>query len=106
MENLLKEPSLKVYGPSSMEATLRKQNNRLVLHLLNYIPQRRTKTIDIVDTKLPVYDVKVSVKTCENVREIRMERAAEKVSFSKDESGYINFTIPKVDGYEVITINY
>ena len=37
------------------------------MHLLHYIPERRSQDIDIIEDVIPLYDVKVSIKVPEIV---------------------------------------
>ena len=63
LDMLLPQPLVKHGGPSTLEVMLNEQpaRNRLVLHLLHYIPIRRSQQIDIIEDVIPVYDVPVSI---------------------------------------------
>lgn len=106
---LMSEPVLRTDAPSFAETVLRRLDNKdgslrgFALHILTYIPQRLTHTIDIVNEPALVENIKVGIKFSE-CREVRMVRAGRTLSFEiKD--GYVNFVIPKVQGYEVIYVS-
>ncbi len=105
IESLLREPSVKVSLPSCSEITLRKTSSSVLLHILNYIPERRTETIDIVDTKIPLYNVTVKVLLpfdCSSVRAILSDA---EIPFKKTPDGYTEITVPVIDGYDCIVFN-
>lgn len=108
---LLPDPILKIKAPTSVEVTVRKQESRTILHILSYIPERRTKTIDVVDTKIPLYNVEVKLR--EEILQANETASSPKVALARagisipseiTSDGYLTFTVPCVDGYEVIII--
>lgn len=54
LRRLLPEPLVEIPGPTSLQATLTKQESRIILHLLHYIPERRGLHFDIVEDAMPV----------------------------------------------------
>ena len=109
IEKLLPQPLLKINAPTSVEVTVRKQNidaglQRTILHILSYIPERRTKTIDIVDTKIPLYNVEVKVRVDEG--QVFLARAGISIPAEITPDGYLSFVIPCIDGYEVVVVEY
>ncbi len=61
---LLKDPILRHDGPPTLQTTVNDQNeyNRFVLHLLHYIPQRKARAIEVVDCKIPLYNIPISMR--------------------------------------------
>lgn len=120
IRKLLPQPLLKINAPTSAEVTVRKQrcgegadNNfssadggadRMIIHILSYIPERRTKTIDIVDTKIPLYNVEVKVRVDEG--QVFLARAGISIPAEITPDGYLSFVIPCIDGYEVVVVEY
>lgn len=54
LERLLPSPLVKMDGPTSLQASLTRQDARHVLHLLHYVPERRGLRLDIVEDPMPV----------------------------------------------------
>lgn len=102
IEKLLPAPSVCVDAPTSLEMTMRKKGGKTMVHLLHYIPERRATELDIVDTKLPLYNLDVKVKA-DGAKRVLCVRSGEAL-VCKAENGYVCFTVPKVDGYEIICI--
>ena len=61
---LLPEPLVRHDGPTTLQVTVNEQaaERRWVVHLLHYIPERRSQDIDVIEDVIPLYDVRVSVK--------------------------------------------
>ena len=147
IRKLLPQPLLKINAPTSVEVTVRKQRcgegadndarnadggaDRMIIHILSYIPERRTKTIDIVDTKIPLYNVEVKVRAnkgalldflASNVYpteaalsasdgsspkcQVFLARAGISIPAEITPDGYLSFVIPCIDGYEVVVVEY
>lgn len=104
---LLPNPILRHDGPSTMITAVneQKQENRLVIHLLHYIPQRRCKKIDIIEDVIPLYNIKVSVKAPENLEDIILVPKGSQLNFELKD-GRVEFIVPKINGHQMIAISY
>lgn len=104
---LLPEALVEIDGPSSLHATLNEQPaaNRAVLHLLHYIPERRSATIDIIEDVVPLFHVAVSIKPCNPVKRILSVPQEKEIPF-QIEKGRIFFTVSKIFGHQMICLDY
>lgn len=104
---LLPEPLVTHGGPSTMVVTLNRQDaeDRLVLHALHYIPERRSKEIDIIEDIIPLYNVKFSVKV-ETIKEIHDVKCVPQNKPLKFEisNGRVEFILPELYGHQMIEI--
>ena len=107
LELLLPDPLVKHDGPSTVMVTLneQKQENRQVLHLLHYIPERRSKEIDIIEDVIPLYNIKVSVKVPQPVRSIVCAPEGIQLDFDLKEDR-VEFVVPKIDGHQMIALDF
>jgi hypothetical protein len=95
------EPRLRICAPSSTEATMMRQKNRTIMHILQYAPQRRTAKLDLLEDIIPIFDVPLSVK---------MPKAPKRVYLAPEETsvpfeylrGRVNLRIPRVDGHAMV----
>ena len=62
IEMLMDKPLIKTDLSSTAEVTLRKQDDSYIVHMLNYIPIRKSKQMDIIEEVLPMYNKSISVK--------------------------------------------
>lgn len=100
LKTLLPRPILLTDAPTCTETTVRSLPGKTLVHMLSYIAERRTRTIDIVDTRLPLYNVTLKLRSSE-ISCVRCIRSGCSPDFSIRD-GYCTVTIPKIDGYEII----
>ena len=107
LDMLLPQPLVKHGGPSTLEVMLNEQpaQNRLVLHLLHYIPIRRSRQIDIIEDVIPVYDVPVSVCVDNAIQSVKLAPEGELLDF-RVAGGRLEFTVPRVEGHQMIEMSY
>ena len=107
LDMLLPQPIVKHGGPSTLEVMINEQaaQNRLALHLLHYIPIRRSRQIDIIEDVIPVYDIPVSVRADYSVKRVSIAPSGEPLDFTV-EGGRIHFTVPEVNGHQMVELSY
>jgi hypothetical protein len=107
LEMLLPEPLLRHTGPSTMRATINEQNadERWVVHLLHYVPERRGVDLDIVEDVIPLYKVKVSVRVPGRVKEIMCVPQQERLVHSQN-GGRVEFIVPEVVGNQMVALEF
>jgi hypothetical protein len=59
---LLPQRLLSVDAPPTTEATVMKQGERHVVHLVNYQPNRRGSHVEVIEEVVPVRDIRVSLR--------------------------------------------
>lgn len=112
---LMPEAVIRTDAPSYAEITVRRQTDsngrilRYLIHILSYIPQRITRTIDIVNEPALLTDVRIGIRCggdecSENAfNEVRCLLTDRILEYEK-EDGYITFNVPEVKGYECIVV--
>ncbi|AEE97446.1 beta-galactosidase trimerization domain-containing protein [Mahella australiensis] len=105
LDILLPEPAVRHSGPSTMIVALNEQaeHNRLVLHLLHYIPERRSSDIDIIEDVIPLYNVKVSVKVNGDVKVVTCVPQGQSMAFEVKD-GRVEFTVPEINGHQMVAL--
>ncbi len=106
LESLLPKKLVCSDLPTCAEITVRKKEQNMLLHILSYIPERRTKTIDIVDTRLPLHNANVKLRLDEHseITRVYSLRTGTTYPFTV-EDGYICITIPEINGYECVVFS-
>ena len=94
-------------APSTAIATLNDQpaENRYVLHLLHYIPERRAQALDIIEDVIPLHDVTISVKPPRPLKHVRCVPDGAALPFTVA-SGRTEFTLPRLEGHQMIELAY
>ena len=103
LERLLPEQLVRVEGPTSLEATVMRQGKRVIVHLLNYVPERRARDLDLVEDVVPLFDVKVSLKVGKRPRRVYMAPSGEAVEFGY-EGGRVEMVVREVRGHEMVAM--
>jgi len=98
---IMPEPLIVSDLPRSAEVTLRKQGERYILHVLNYIPQRKCREIDIIEDKIRLYNVKISVRLSEKPSCVYVAPSKEEIGFDYD-GGYVSVTVPEIYGHQMV----
>jgi hypothetical protein len=94
-------------APSTALITLNEQpyKNRLVLHVLHYIPERRGVELDVIEDIIDLHDIMMSVRAEKKVSAVNAVPQGEKLTFSQ-QAGRIEFTIPRVHGHQMVEIQF
>ncbi|MCG3150493.1 MAG: hypothetical protein PCFJNLEI_03979 [Verrucomicrobiae bacterium] len=101
LDRLLPEPLLRLDAPTSTEATVMQQGRRTIVHLLNYCPEHRTKTIDIVEDSVPLYSVPVSLKFVKRPKFVYLAPSREALIFDV-RGNRVNVVVPEVRGHAMV----
>lgn len=93
-------------SPSSTIASVNYQPEfkREVVHLLHYVPERKSNDVMIVEDIIPLYNLKVKVRNDIRVSSVKIVPSNESLEF-EIKNDYIEFTLPKLNGYEVIELS-
>ncbi len=103
IEMLLERPLLRTNLPSSAEVTLRRQEDRMVMHILHYIAERKSRKFDIVDTKLPLYHSEVRIRVEKVPERVYAAPGGQELDFVI-EDGYVVATVPEIYGHAMIVV--
>jgi len=105
LDLLLPEPLVRHGGPSTTVATLQEQpaHDRQVLHLLHYIPERRSQDIDIVEDMIPIYNVPVSVRALRPIKRVACVPQNQDLRFT-ERDGRVEITVPVVAGHQMVEL--
>ena len=103
IRRMLAKPMLKLENfPSFGQATVTAQDNRRMLHLLCYVPEKRGAVMELVEEPAIALDVKVQLRLDGAVpKRLYYAPCGEEVPFEIVD-GYICFTVPTVKGYKLI----
>ncbi len=101
---LLPDPLLMGQGPSTLIASTMRQaeHDRTVVHLLHYIPERRTLGEDIIEDVIPLYNLPLSVR---HAPPARVYLAPEAVGLPFHcEGSYVSLTVPEIRGHAMVVL--
>ena len=109
LHRLLPDPLVQTNLPTTGEVTVLHQPagadgnapERLICHILHYVPQRRAPDLDLVEDVIPLFDVTVEVRTGWEPRAVYLapERTALVATMHGD---YACVSVPKVTGHAMV----
>ena len=97
---LLSRQMVEVDGPSTMEVTVMKQGRRTVVHMLQFVAERRTN-LDIVEDVVPLYDVPVSLALKRKPGKVYLAPSGREVEFDFAD-GCANLVVPEIEGHQMV----
>ncbi len=104
---LLPDPLVKHDGPSTLQLALTQQasHGRWILHLLHFIPERRSDALEVIEDVIPLFKIKVGVKTPTPVREVTVVPEETPLAF-RVEGSYAVFEVERIDGHAMVSLTF
>ena len=91
--------------PSFVEATLRKkEGGALILHLLNYIIERKCHRLDTIEETIPLFNRAIRVRAQAAPSRVTLVPSMKKLAFNWD-GRYVSFTLDEIRGHEIVEIS-
>ena len=102
---LVGTPLIDTTLPSTAELTVRSQKDRTVVHMIHYIPQRKCEHLDIIDEKIPLYNIAVAYRSGRAPRAVYMAPERQTLPFTY-EDGIVKTVVPSVEGHQMLVLEY
>ena len=105
--HLLADPMLKIESglPSFGRAIVSEQPGRLMVHLLNYLPEKRGEML-IVEEALDAFNVKIKLRLDgKAVKRVYLAPNGEEIPFEQNDD-HVTFTVPSICGYGLAVAEY
>jgi hypothetical protein len=97
------EPLVKVDLPSFVEVTLRKKDDKMIVHILNYIIERKSHRLDTIEETVPLFDKPVSIRLDRKPSCVMLAPDMKELKINWD-GLYATFTLNRISGYEIIEV--
>lgn len=98
IRDLLPDPYIKTDLPAISELTLRRSEEGMVLHMLNYVITRKAKIMETIEERFTVCEREVRIRTGRCPSEVIRLPERERVAYSF-EDGYTRIPIEREEGY-------
>jgi hypothetical protein len=104
LDLLLPDPLVRHEGPTTLQVIVNEQpdENRWIIHLLHYIPERRSQEIDIIEDVIPLYNVKISIKL-PKIKDVMRVPEQESLPY-EEKDGRVEFIVPQLVGHQMIAL--
>ena len=93
--------TLKTNLPAQGIATLMKQSDRLICHLLYASPVKRGNGIEVIEDIVPIYNVELAIKTDKKINKVYLAPQKEDIDFTYD-NGYISVKLAKIECHQMV----
>lgn len=105
LDLLLPEPLLRAEAPSAAVFTVNEQpdQDRVVVHALHYVPERRGRDFDIIEDIIPIHEIPVSVRAEGAVRSVALQPQGEALDF-EEKDGRVHFIISRIEGHQMVVL--
>ena len=101
LDRLLGERLIESDLPSSARITLMRQGERTVLHILYYVPERRTPRFEMVEDVVPLYGKNVSVRLGGKLTRVYLAPQEKELPFDCSD-GKVKVEIPEIHGHQMV----
>jgi hypothetical protein len=107
IHRLIGRPLVETDGPSTLLANLNEQihEQRYVLHLLHYIPERRGKSFDVIEDVIPLHDVTLTLSLPKQAIEARLVPDDVLLPLALDGDRQ-QVKCPRLEGHAMIELRY
>ena len=107
LKDVLGAPLVKHSGPSTLQVSLnqKRTGESYVLHLLHYLPLRRSDTIDVIEDVIPLTNTALSVAVPAEVEAVTLVPEGAGLEW-KVQNGRVNFTLPDLVGHQMVEIRF
>lgn len=89
--------------PTITEMTVRDNGKAYIIHLLNYVIQKKSKRLDLIEEEYPVIGGKISIRTERRPKRIVLQPEGTELSFEY-KKGYAEVQLPVVSGHTMIEV--
>ncbi|MQY69794.1 MAG: beta-galactosidase, partial [Firmicutes bacterium] len=93
LDLLLPEKLIYTNLPSTAEVTLNQRGSIFIVHILHYIPERRSRELEVIEDTISLYNTEMRVKTDVEPSRLYLIPQKKELDFSF-EQGYVIYNVP------------
>jgi len=96
-------------GPSTLKILINEflDEKKWIIHLLHYIPEKRSEEIEIIEDVIPLYQVEMMLQIGDlQVKGIRTVPNGSIIAYSTEREGRCSFSVPKINGHTMIEVAF
>ena len=103
LKKMLPEPLIQPGAnvPAAMEIALLRQDGRIIAHLVDFRPQRRTAANEFIESATPTGPVTFAVRTETAPSAVTLEPGGKSLAFTMD-GAYCHVTVPSVSIHGIV----
>ena len=101
ISRFLSNPLITSTAPSTAQITVTELTGRKIVHILNYVPQRRAPNLDIVEDVIPLINLKLALRLDAPPKQVYLAPQRQSLK-SEFRDGYAHTVVPSVEGHQMI----
>jgi hypothetical protein len=103
LQLLLEDRIVRTDAPTTAHITVNHQplHNRYVIHILHYIPERRTDAFDTIEDVIPLYNVNLSLRLPKSVKSAYLVPSKTELQVKTD-GEYVSVIVPEIKGHQMV----
>ena len=101
IDRLLPQPLIRAGGPAHLETSVIRKGKRTAVHLLSYIPMRRTNALDIIEDAVPLIDMPLAVRFPRQPRHALVAPVGDALPFEYKD-GYAHVEVTTAEGHVLV----
>ena len=110
LENCLTDPLVTHSGPSTLQVSLNRKKTigeSYILHLLHYLPLRRSDTVDVIEDVISLYNTRLSVALPLGRTVAAVTRVPENETLEwRVTDGRVELELPELVGHQMLEIRF
>ncbi len=105
LRRLLPDPLVIADAPGTMHVTWNRQpaQSRSVVHLMHYMPEKRTQAAEYVEDVIPLFNVPIRLRTTKPSR-VYLAPGGEELRATVAD-GYVSVTVPEIRGHTMLVLD-
>jgi hypothetical protein len=101
---LLPNPFVATDAPATAEVALMRQNERQIIHIVNYHASRRAPShVEVLEAPVPLRDVQVQVRRSEPTSRVFLAHSGAALSYTVT-GDVVHVTVPRVDAHAMVVL--
>ena len=107
LKDLLPQALVTHSGPSTLQISLNQKGTSYVLHLLHYLPLRRSSTIDVIEDVIALHNLHLSLALPQDQRVVAVTRVPKGEGLEwKVNNGRVDLDLPELVGHQMIEVRF
>lgn len=103
ISHLMERPILRTDLPAISEVTVRKNEDAYIIHILNYVLQKKSKRLEIIEDQYTVLDKYIQLRVKTKPNSVRFVPEERELPFTY-EDGYAKIQLPMLFGHTMLEI--
>lgn len=103
LKALLPKPTIRIEAASYVEAVANDRPGQRIVHLLSFVPQKKTATMEMVEEAVPARNIMLSIKVSQAVKAVTLQPENKPIAFTEAD-GYVTVKLDWIEGHTMVVV--